>query len=68
MGTEFGLYHKSSKTFIWLGKNLWRAGKYQTPAEAIVAFMAGQVAGQFEIIPDSLELPEDKEEGWTEVK
>ena len=66
MGTEFGLYHLSSKTFIWLGKVV-RGKQYQTPDRAIVAFMANQQAGEFRVVPDSAQLPNEEEEGWAEI-
>lgn len=66
MSTEFGLYHESSKTFIWLGKVI-KGEKYQTPDRVIVAFMANQQEGLFSVVADSDDLPEDKEDSWQEI-
>lgn len=68
MGTEYGLYHKKTKTYIWLGKMNHTRQDFQIDAEKIAKFLFQHgTEGDFEIIADTGNMPEEKEEGWVKM-
>lgn len=67
MGTEYGLYHKESRTYIWLGKMNHTRQDFQIDAEKIATFLFTHGASSFELIADTGNMPEEHGELWVKL-
>ncbi len=74
MSVAYGLYNRKNKTWLYLGKRRgWTddgSARFDVSPEKIVEFLSRDLEGEgctFELLPDTINLPDEVEDGWTEL-
>ena len=69
MSEEYGLYSRSQKSFIWLGKAVTDPSRFQMPSDRIAKFVnfCRLGDGKIEIHSDAGDLPHALELDWVQL-
>lgn len=67
MGKHTIILDKTKKESLDCGKVYFDKSGFQMPSARIIAFLTSRVGHEIQVITDDHELPEDTEDGWTEI-